>query len=225
MVAPKGTIAKGAKFIGVLITDPSDADLVASDEPGWWWFNSTDGVFKFWDGTYISIVGGTFNRSKSIAAEALGLPNTNPPTIVDQDNLTLYKFTVDTDKVTLKLEVPVDYTTGTDLTFLIVWTNDGGVDDNGKKVKWQLDYQVGTEGDVISGSHANSPKTIDDTYTSASGWVEHHTSAMTIPAADFLDKQCVFLKLSAITALATVLSCEPHLIGICFGYTTRRSLM
>ena len=225
MGPPEGTVPKGAKFLGVLSIDPTTSELIDSDEPGWWWFNSTSGVFKFWDGTYVSIVGGTFNKSRSIPVESLGLPNTNPPTIVDQDNLTLYKFTVNTDKTTLKLEVPVDYTTGTDLTFLVVWTNDGGVDDNNKNVKWQLDYQVGTEGDVISGSHANSPKTVEDTYNSASGWVEHHTAVMTIAAADFLDKQCVFLKLSTVTAPATVLSCEPHLIGICFGYTARRSLL
>jgi len=161
---------------------------------------------------------GTFSKTVSIPAEEFGLPNTNPPGIVDQDNLTLYKFTLDTDQVTFKLPVPGDYAGG-NIDFSIIWTNDGGVDDNGKAAKWQLDYQVGGEGDVISGSHANSPKNTEDTYASASGWVEHHTGIMTIAVADFSGKLCIFLKLSAVTPTGAALTCEPHLSGMCFTYT------
>jgi len=81
------------------------------------------------------------------------------------------------------------------------------------------------EGDVISGSHTNSPKTVEDTYASASGWVEHHTANMEIAEADFSGKECIYLKLSAITPSGTALSCEPHLLGICFAYTAKRYLV
>ena len=111
---------------------------------------------------------GTFSKKVSLPAEEFGKPNTNPPGIVDQDNLTLYNFTLDTDRVTYKFPVPNDYAGG-DIYFSILWTNDGGVDDNGLAAKWQLDYQVGDEGDVISGSHASSPKSTEDTYDSDLG--------------------------------------------------------
>lgn len=205
-------------YLGKLAAAP------ASPIIGQWWYNTTDANFVFYNGEITAILGGTWTPSTALPAEAFGLPNTNPPGIVDQDNLTLYKFTVNTDHVTYKFPVPSDYHEGP-LNFSVVWTNDGGVDDNGKNVKWQLDYQVGTEGDVIAGSHANSPKTVVDTYASASGWVEHHTDFMLIAAADFAGKACIFLKLSAITAPATVLSCEPHLVGMCFGYTAKRYLI
>ena len=209
------------QFIGIRAADPALGALAA----GMWWFNSTDGAFKLFDGTYINTIGGTYSTVTSIPVESLGRPNTNPPTVVDQDNLTLLKFTVDTDKVTLKLPVPTNIATGAALEFSVVWTNDGGVDDNGKNVKWQFDYQVGSEGDVISGNHANSPKTVEDTYASALGWVEHHTAYISIPNADFLGEECIFIKISAITAPATVLTCEPHMIGICKRYVRRRTFI
>jgi len=206
------------QFIGILAADPATGLLTA----GMWWFNSTEGAFKFYDGPIIIALGGTYNYIEAIPVESLGRPNTNPPTVVDQDNLTLLSFTVDTDKVTLKMPVPSDIAAGESLDFNVVWTNDGGVDDNGKNVKWQFDYQVGSEGDVISGNHANSPKTVEDTYDSALGWVEHDTAYISIPNADFLGKACIFIKISAITAPATVLTCEPHMIGICRRYVRQR---
>ena len=167
--------------------------------------------------SFIPATKGTFIKTVSISAEEFGRPNINPPDIVDQDNLTLYSFTLDTDRVTYKLPIPSDYAGG-NIYFSTIWTNDGGVDDNGLAAKWQLDYQVGGEGDVISGSHANSPKSTEDTYDSDSGWVEHHTGNMTIAAADFSGKLCIFLKLSAVTPTGAALTCEPHLIGMCFTY-------
>uniref|UniRef100_A0A6M3M990 Uncharacterized protein n=1 Tax=viral metagenome TaxID=1070528 RepID=A0A6M3M990_9ZZZZ len=161
---------------------------------------------------------GTFSKTVSVPAEEFGRPNTNPPDIVDQDNLTLYKFTLDTDLITYKLPVPSDWAGG-DIKFWVVWTNDGGVDDNGKAAKWQLDYQIGDEGDAVSGSHANSPKSVEDTYDSDSGWVEHHTGYMAIAADDFSGKLCIYAKLSAVTPVGAALTCEPHLIGMC--YTNR----
>lgn len=153
-----------------------------------------------------------------LASDAFGRPNTNPPNIVDQDNLTLYSFTLNTDSLTVKFPVLWDYVSG-DIVFNVIWTNDGGVDDNGKFAKWQIDYQVGTTGDVISGSHANSPKVAEDAYGSDSGFVETHADDMTIAEADFAGKQCIFIKLSAVTPAGTALTCEPHLVGICYTYT------
>ncbi len=160
---------------------------------------------------------GTYSKDVDLPGDNFGLPNVNPPAVVDQDNITLYAFTVDTDKMTLKFEIPPDYGGG-DIEIFVMWTNDGGVDDNGKNANWQLDYQTVVEGDVVSGSHANSPKSAEDTYASDSGWVEHHTDAMTIAAADFSGKHHIFLKLSAVTVAGDPLTCEPHFICMCFTY-------
>ena len=170
------------------------------------------------DRNLVALTDATEVKTIPIEADVFGRPNTNPPIVVDIDNLTLYAFTLNTDKMTLKFPVPWDYVSG-DIIFNVYWTNDGGVDDNGKFAKWQLDYQVGTAGDVISGSHANSPKVVEDAYSSASGFVEEHTGDMTIAAADFAGKNCIFIKLSAITPAGTALTCEPHLIGMCYTYT------
>lgn len=156
-------------------------------------------------------------RTVSISADVFGRPNLNPPDVVDIDNVTLYEFTLNLDKMTFKFPVPSDYHEG-DFTFFVVWTNDGDTDDNGKDVKWQLDYQTSTAGDPINGSHANSPKVINDTYTSDTGWIEHNTEVMTIAAADFAGKTCIYIKLSAITPDGVALTCEPHLLGVCYTY-------
>lgn len=152
-------------------------------EAGQWGFDTIAGTFKFWNGSTIGILGGTYLKLRSIPAEALGRPNVNPPTVVDQDNMTLYSFTLNTDRITWKFPYPSDCATG-GLQFSPVWTNDNGVDDIGTNVRWELRYQVGSEGSVISGSHANSPKRVTDTYASASGTVEHHTPWMTIAESD-----------------------------------------
>lgn len=161
--------------------------------------------------------GATYTRTESIPADAMGRGAANNPTVVDINNVTVYEFTVNTDFLTYKMPVPSDYASG-GLKFNAVWTNDGGVDDQNKNVRAQFDYQIGAEGDVISGSHANSPKNVNDTYTSASGWIEHHSDYVTIAESDFTGKECVYVKVSFVTAPATALSCEPHLIGICLQY-------
>jgi len=161
---------------------------------------------------------GTYTKEVELPGESLGLPFTDPPTIEDQDNVSLYKFTLDTDKLTHDFELPEDYHSG-DINIAVMWTNDGGVDDNGKFAKWQLDYQTAAMGDAVSGDHANSPKDTEDAYASDSGWIEHHTAAMTIAAADFAGKHHILLKLSAVTPAGTALTCEPHLICLCITYT------
>jgi len=152
-----------------------------------------------------------------LPADQFGKPKTDPPEIVDQDNVTLYAFTLNDDKVTIKFPLPLNYVSGP-LSFKVVWTNNGGTDDNGKNVKTQLDYQIAAEGEIIAGSHANSPKTIEDAYASASGWVDHRTGYMNIASTDFELGDCIFLKLSFVTPSGTALSCEPHLIGMCMHY-------
>jgi len=159
----------------------------------------------------------TYLKTMQVSTDSLGRPNTNPPTVVDKDNVTLYSFTVNTDHMTWKLAKPVDYVSGT-LGFSVVWTNNGGKDDDGETVKVQIDYQVASEGGVIEGSHANSPKTVEDAYVSAVGWVEHHTAFVTIAEADFVNEECLFCKVSFVTPTGSALTCEPHLIGICLQY-------
>lgn len=163
---------------------------------------------------------GIYEKTLCIPADQLGRPNTNPPTVVDQGNLTLYSLTVNTDKVTYKLTIPYDYVGG-DIYIIVGWTNDGGVDDNGKNVKWQMDYQTGDDGDSLDGNHANSPKSVEDTYASASGWIMHHTAAATIGASDFSGKHAINIKLSAVTPAGTALTAEPHLVCMDIVYRAR----
>ena len=171
------------------------------------------------DRNLVALTDATEVKTIPMDPDAFGRPNTNPPIIVDKDNLTLYAFTLNTDSLTVKMPIPWDYASG-DIIFNVIWTNDDGVDDNGKFAKWQLDYQVGAVGNVISGSHANSPKSVEDAYSSDLGTVEEHTGNMTIAAADFAGEQCLFLKLSAITPVGAALTCEPHLVGLCYTYTS-----
>ncbi|GAI37119.1 unnamed protein product, partial [marine sediment metagenome] len=167
------------------------------------------------------IVGEVYSKLISMPAEALGRPNTDPPTVVDHDNLTLYSFTVNTDRITLKLPPPADYAGGP-LGFNVVWTNDGGVDDLNRRVRWELNYQAVSEDEVISGNHVNSPKLIDGLYDLSIGWVEQHTGFMEIAEADFLGKECIYVRLRAVTPLNPPLTCEPHLIGVCLRYNALR---
>lgn len=163
------------------------------------------------------LTGPTYTKTVDISAEMLGKGAANNPTVVDINNVTLYSFTVNTDFMTYKLTIPTDYATG-GLKLNAVWTNDGNTNDNGKNVRLQIDYQVATEGDAVNGSHANSPKNVNDAYTSATGWIENDSDYVTIAEADFTGKLCVFVKVSFVTAPDTVLTCEPHLIGICLQY-------
>ena len=158
-----------------------------------------------------------YSKTVSIPVESIGRPNTNPPTVVDVGNLRLLEFTLNTDTVSIKISRPNDWVIG-GLNFYVVWTNDGGVDDNGKAVKVQMDYQTASEGDVITGSHANSPKTVEDTYPSATGAIEVHTDSMTIAQADFENEACIFCKFTFITPTGAALTCEPRMIGLCLQY-------
>lgn len=156
--------------------------------------------------------------AKHLNAAALGRPNVNPPNIVIQDNVELLAFTVGTDRVFYIWDVPEDYDSG-DLTIQVEWTNDGGTDDQNLDVKVQIDYQTYNEGDVVSGSHANSPKSIEDTYTSASGWIFHKTGNMTIAAADFVGEHGITMKISFVAPAGSALTAEPHLVGVQVIYT------
>jgi len=166
----------------------------------------------------LGLIGATFTKTVNISAEAFSKPAANSPAVVDQDNITLYSFAVNTSLATYKLPVPTDYASG-GLKLQVIWTNDGGVDDNGTNIKAQIDYQVSTEGEIVSGSHTNSPKNVEDAYTSATGFIDCRTAYMTIADGDFDADDCIFIKLSFVTAPAVVLTCNPHLIGICLQYT------
>lgn len=166
----------------------------------------------------IGSIGATYTKTEQIEADELGKPAANNPTVVDQGNVTLYSFAVNTDFMTYKMPVPSDYATG-GLKFQAIWTNDGDTDDQNKNIRVQFDYQVSSEGEPISGSHGNSPKNVNDAYTSATGWIDCRTDYVTIEDGDFSADDCIFLKVSFVTAPATVLTCNPHLVGICIQYT------
>ncbi len=172
--------------------------------------------------TFIPSSSHSFTEKKHLNAAALGRPNVDPPNIVIQDNVELLAFTVDTDRVFYDWDVPTEYDGG-DLQIQAEWTNDGGVDDNGLDVKVQIDYQTYGEGDSLAGSHANSPKSIEDTYTSASGWIFHITGSMTIAAADFAGKHGVSMKISFVTPAGGALTGDPHLKGIQVFYAAKIS--
>lgn len=183
----------------------------------------SDGVLNIVADGEVQINGAsTYTKYIHLIAAARGLPNTNPPTIVQQDNVELLKFTLNTDNLYFGWDTPTDYAGG-NLVIIVEWTNDGGVDDNTKTVKAQLGYQTFATGESVAGSHANSPKTIQDTYASASGWIMHETDAMTIAAADFSTAHGITMKLSFITPTGTALTSEPHLYGIGLYYTAYKN--
>jgi len=150
---------------------------------------------------------------KHLPTGLLGKPDIQPPTIVIQDNIKYLAFTVGTDRIFYTWEVPLNFAGG-DLDIWVHWTNDGGVDDEDKDVKVQIDYQVIDDGDVMTGSHGNSPKSIEDTYTSAAGWVRHTTGAMTIEEADFVSKHEIEMKISFVAPAGAALTCDPHLSAL-----------
>ncbi len=166
----------------------------------------------------------TYTKRVSLPAEVFGKAAATTPTIVTLDNLTLYAFTLNADLMTFKFSLPGDYDSGP-LRFNVIWTNDGGADDNGLNVRWQFDFQVSTEGGILSGSHTDSPKTAEDTYLGAQGNVEMRTPFIEIPAEDFVGQECVFIKLTAVTPVGAALTCNPRLVGICFAYTASRVVL
>ncbi len=177
---------------------------------------------SFLDGkprTFVALTDATRLEILHLNAAALGRPNVNPPDIVIQDNVEMLAFTVGTDRIFYSWEVPEDYAGG-DLILEVHWTNDGGVDDQNLDVKVQVDYQTFNEqGDSIAGSHANSPKSIEDTYLSASGWIIYTTGTMTIVAADFATEHVVSMKISFVAPAGGALTAEPHLIAFMITYT------
>jgi len=168
---------------------------------------------------WIKQIDDTRPHGDHIPAEKFGRPNTNPPDVVTVDNTLMLEFDVDTDIVHYKWEVSPHYVPGTDIVLLFHWTNDTGLDDNGKKIRIQVEYLAVTDGDVLSGSHANSPRTIDDTYTSDLGSVFHTTGNLTIPAADFAGKHEIQFKVMFVTAPATELTGKPRLESMHMDHT------
>jgi len=169
------------------------------------------------DGAFTST--GTITRTDQLDIDRLSRPAVNPPTVVVQDNTPMLEFTVDTDVVLLNLPIPDKYAGIGGINFYVMWTNDGGVDDNGKAVKVQMSYQTSAVGETIAGSHANSPKSIEDTYTSATGNLLHKTDLMNIAQADLAGKDCIHIKIMFITPAGAALTCEPRMLGMCIEYT------
>ncbi len=168
---------------------------------------------------WIKKIDETRSHTEHVQAGKFGRPNVNPPDIVTVDNSLMLEFDVGTDIAHYKWEFSEHYVPGTDLELFFHWTNDGDTDDLDKKVKIQVEYLPVSDGDVVSGSHANSPRHIDDTYTSALGSVFHTTGAITIPAADFAGKHQIEMKFMFVTADAVVLSGKPRLDSMMITYT------
>jgi len=154
-----------------------------------------------------------------IPAGTFGKPPANSPEVVTVDNTKLLEFDVNTDSVHYKWKIGEHYVPGTDILIQFHWTNDTGVDDNGKNVKIQVEYLAVNDGDVLSGSHANSPRHIDDAYTSDLGSVFHTTGEITIPAADFAGKHEMQMKVMFVTADAVALTGKPRLDAMMITHT------
>jgi len=170
--------------------------------------------FMLFGSHWIKELGVTRTVHRHLSTGLLGKPGVGAaPEIVIQDNAKLLAFTVNTDSFFYEWTIPTNYAGG-GLEVAIHWTNDGDTDDLNKNIKFELSYQVYSIGGSIAGSHANSPKVVDDAYTSGAGWVPHTAPSMTIAHADIVGQHAVHLKGMFITADATVLSCEPHLISI-----------
>jgi hypothetical protein len=164
-------------------------------------------------------ISGSFEKLFTVPFEEFGRPPTNPPTQEVIDNLMVGVFTLDTDQAFMKLPFPNnEYAGYGGISIQVVWTNDGGTDDKNKAAKFQLGFQVAKEGDVVSGDASGSPLSVEDTYTSDSGYVEHHTDWVNIPHSTLSGKYCLFVKLMAITPTGTALTSKPRVMGVCFKY-------
>ena len=166
----------------------------------------------------------TYTRRLHIGIGVFRLPAAGAPDVFVQDSTVMFSFNQnDTESAYFSWEIPIDYAGG-DLDVFIHWTNDGGVDDNGKNVLWEVNYQTMADTTVVSGNHANSPKTAADTYTSASGWIFHTSPTMTIAAADFAALHQIEFRLTALAAAPTQLTDESHFIAMMLEYTAYSDL-
>ena len=126
-----------------------------------------------------------------------------------------FAIPLNTDSITFKFPVPTDYAEGP-LSFRIVWTNDGGNDNYNQYVRWRIDARISDENEIVTGTDISLA--VDDQYPTPNGYVECRTNYMHIPSTSFESGECIYIKLSAVTAPATQLGCEPRLIGICHKY-------
>jgi len=170
-----------------------------------------------WAASEYGVVTGTV--VENIDVTALGKNPTNPPAEGFIDNVYVMVFTVGTDKVHKNLVKPASYQGTGGLKISYVWTNDGGVDDEDKNVKGQITYKTTTVGDSVSGN--TGTLSVEDTYTSALGYIEHKSGYMTIPHADLDGKDCIYIQFSFETPAGAALTCDPRLIGICITYEGR----
>ncbi|GAH38886.1 unnamed protein product, partial [marine sediment metagenome] len=136
--------------------------------------------------TWRGLASPAFTKHVHLDVAAFKIPAAGAPAVVVQDNIAMLSFNQnDSESAYLRWVIPDEYAGG-DLTMIVIWTNDGGVDDNTKNVRWQVNYRdISGAGASIVGSNANSPKTIDDTYTSATGYLIHFADPAAIAAADF----------------------------------------
>ena len=171
-----------------------------------------------------TIISPTYTQRLHVGIGTFKIPAAGAPDVFVQDNTVMLSFNPNgTEDSYISWEIPPDYAGG-DLEVLLHWTNDGGVDDNGKNIRLQLNYQSMVNTTVVSGNHANSPKTINDTYTSASGWIFHTTDAATIAAADFSTQHQINFRLTAIAAAVTQMTGEVHILAMMLQYSAYSDL-
>jgi len=176
-------------------------------------------TFMVFNPAWIKDVGATYTKHEHIDLGLFKIPAAATPNIVAQDNAIIFFFNQNgSEHVHLRWPKGARNYAGGDLKIFAHWTNDGGVDDNGKNVRWEISYQVVTSGGSIAGNHANSPKTINDTYTSDTGHLEHTSPAATIAAADFASAHGIIMKFTAIVPADTALTGEAGLLGFALEY-------
>ena len=180
---------------------------------------------------YMSVAGmnrnfGHYRKEVHIGIGQFKTPAAGAPAIATQDNTTMLSFAQnDTESIFLTWKVPEDYAGG-DLTVEIHWTNDSGVDDEGKNVRWELNYQtVALALGSIAGDHANSPKVVNDTYTSATGHLFHTADMATVAAADFAGDHQVQFRLTAIAPAAVAMTGEAQFLEMMISYDAWRMVI
>ena len=166
------------------------------------------------------ITGPTYTKHIHADTGTFKIPAAAAPDINVQDNTVMYGFNQnDSESAYMTWVVPADYAGG-DLTIEIHWTNAGGVGDNGNHVRWEVNYQtIVSPGGSIAGDHANSPILLNDTYTSATGHLEHTTAVTTIAAADFAAAHHVHIRLTALVPAVTAITGDAQFIEMMLSYT------
>lgn len=162
----------------------------------------------------------TYVETKRLSSSAIAGPAANPPARVLYGITPALEFTLNTDHIGYKLNIPDDYVTGTDIEIRVVWTKSTTTDDQSAKfAKWQLKYLPFECDENVNSAEATL--TVEDEYPSAvtDTQLAACSGNMTIPSASIAAGDIISLQLMAVTPAGTALDDEPAALSLEYDIT------